>query len=165
MQRWEEKLISMQYVISSFRADFAIIVNFYQTIISDYWTGYLIIQYFSQNVFLQCTTHYGSELHAARSRSRQILQKTLRIPRFGGDMQHHYPSWDLFVLGARYISRARHNRNEIHWLNLERGLINKCLYTQHVTSCSCRQRQRQSRGNEYRLPTFVGRSLGSKSMK
>ncbi|XP_058808997.1 nucleolar protein 10 [Phymastichus coffea] len=47
------------------------------------------------------------EFHAAHGKYYK-----LRIPRFGRDMKYHYPSSDLFVVGAS---------NEIYRINLERG--------------------------------------------
>lgn len=63
------------------------------------------------------------EFHAAHGRYYR-----LRIPKFGRDMKYHFPSCDLFLVGAS---------PEIYRLNLERGqflspfmstssAINKC---------------------------------------
>ncbi|XP_024940710.1 nucleolar protein 10 isoform X2 [Cephus cinctus] len=76
---------------------------------------------YSKLVFLHCDRHV--EFHAAHGKYYR-----LRIPRFGRDMQYHYPSCDLFIVGVS---------NEIYRLNLERGqflqpflseatAINKC---------------------------------------
>ncbi|XP_063918369.1 nucleolar protein 10 [Zophobas morio] len=76
---------------------------------------------YSKLVFLQCDRYI--ELHAAHGRYYR-----LRIPKFGRDMQYHYPSCDLFVVGVG---------SDIYRLNLERGqfmtpysstasAINKC---------------------------------------
>ncbi|XP_011502950.1 PREDICTED: nucleolar protein 10 [Ceratosolen solmsi marchali] len=76
---------------------------------------------YSKLVFLHCDRHV--EFHAAHGKYYR-----LRMPRFGRDMQYHYPSCDLFLVGAS---------NEIYRLNLERGqflqpfisdssAINKC---------------------------------------
>ncbi|CAH0557029.1 unnamed protein product [Brassicogethes aeneus] len=60
---------------------------------------------YSKLVFLQCDRYI--EFHAAHGRYYR-----LRIPKFGRDMKYHYPSCDLFVVGAS---------SEIYRLNLERG--------------------------------------------
>ncbi|XP_014206073.1 nucleolar protein 10 [Copidosoma floridanum] len=76
---------------------------------------------YSKIVFLQCDRYI--EIHSAPGKYYR-----LRIPRFGRDLQYHYPSCDLFVVGTS---------NEIYRLNLERGqflqpfisdssAINKC---------------------------------------
>ncbi|XP_043275576.1 nucleolar protein 10 [Venturia canescens] len=76
---------------------------------------------YSKLVFLHCDRHI--EIHAAHGKYFR-----LRIPRFGRDMEYHYPSCDLFVVGVS---------NEIYRLNMERGqflqpyisessAINKC---------------------------------------
>ncbi|RZC43106.1 nucleolar protein 10 [Asbolus verrucosus] len=76
---------------------------------------------YSKLVFLQCDRYI--EFHAAHGRYYR-----LRIPKFGRDMRYHYPSCDLFVVGAS---------PDIYRLNLERGqfmtpytssasAINKC---------------------------------------
>lgn len=78
------------------------------------------------------------EFHAAHGRYYR-----LRIPRFGRDMQYHYPSCDLFVVGAS---------SEIYRLNLERGQflapyqstatsINKCAInpTHHLLVCGTQE--------------------------
>lgn len=60
---------------------------------------------YSKLVFLQCDRYI--EFHAAYGRYYR-----LRIPKFGRDLQYHYPSCDLFIVGAS---------SEIYRLNLERG--------------------------------------------
>ncbi|XP_044267259.1 nucleolar protein 10 [Tribolium madens] len=60
---------------------------------------------YSKLVFLQCDRYV--EFHAAHGRYYR-----LRIPKFGRDMRYHYPSCDLFVVGAS---------SDIYRLNLERG--------------------------------------------
>lgn len=60
---------------------------------------------YSKIVFLQCDRYI--EFHAAYGRYYR-----LRIPKFGRDMQYHYPTCDLFVVGAS---------SDIYRLNLERG--------------------------------------------
>jgi ribosome biogenesis protein ENP2 len=76
---------------------------------------------YSKLVFLQCDRYI--EFHSAQGRYYR-----LRIPKFGRDMKYHYPSCDLFVVGAS---------SDIYRLNLERGqfmtpytstasAINKC---------------------------------------
>lgn len=56
-------------------------------------------------MFLQCDRYI--EFHAAYGRYYR-----LRIPKYGRDMKYHYPSCDLFVVGAS---------SDIYRLNLERG--------------------------------------------
>ncbi|GLV38829.1 lethal (2) 34Fd [Carabus blaptoides fortunei] len=60
---------------------------------------------YSKLVFLHCDRYV--EFHAAHGRYYR-----LRIPRFGRDMQYHYPTCDLYVVGAS---------SDIYRLNLERG--------------------------------------------
>lgn len=60
---------------------------------------------YSKIVFLQCDRYI--EFHAAHGRHFR-----LRIPKFGRDMQYHYPTCDLFLVGAT---------SDIYRLNLERG--------------------------------------------
>ncbi|XP_066581841.1 nucleolar protein 10 [Prorops nasuta] len=77
---------------------------------------------YSKLVFLHCDRNV--EFHVAHGKHYR-----LRIPRFGSDMQYHYPSCDLFIVG---------DSNEIYRINLERGQflqsftseassINKCI--------------------------------------
>lgn len=56
-------------------------------------------------VFLQCDRYI--EFHAAYGRYYR-----LRIPKYGRDMKYHFPSCDLFVVGAS---------TDVYRLNLERG--------------------------------------------
>ncbi|CAH1974560.1 unnamed protein product [Acanthoscelides obtectus] len=87
---------------------------------------------YSKLVFLQCDRYI--EFHAAYGRHYR-----LRIPKFGRDMQYHYPSCDLFIVGAC---------SDIYRLNLERGqfmspysskasAINKCAINpvHHLLMC------------------------------
>lgn len=89
-----------------------------------------------QLVFLQCDRYI--EFHAAHGRYYR-----LRIPKYGRDMQYHYPSCDLFVVGAS---------SEIYRLNLERGqfmapfestasAINKCAINpvHHLLVCGTQE--------------------------
>ncbi|XP_015515653.1 nucleolar protein 10 [Neodiprion lecontei] len=69
---------------------------------------------YSKLVFLHCDRYI--EFHSAQGKYYR-----LRIPRFGRDMQYHYPSCDLFVVGAS---------NEIYRLNLERGQFLQSLFTE-----------------------------------
>ncbi|XP_012256477.1 nucleolar protein 10 [Athalia rosae] len=69
---------------------------------------------YSKVVFLHCDRYV--EFHSAQGKYYR-----LRIPRFGRDMQYHYPSCDLFIAGAS---------NEIYRLNLERGQFLQSLVTE-----------------------------------
>lgn len=69
---------------------------------------------YSKLVFLHCDRYI--EFHSAQGKYYR-----LRIPRFGRDMQYHYPSCDLFIVGAS---------NEIYRLNLERGQFLQSLVTE-----------------------------------
>ncbi|XP_067007575.2 nucleolar protein 10 isoform X2 [Anabrus simplex] len=69
---------------------------------------------YSKLVFLQCDRYI--EFHAAHGRYYR-----LRIPRFGRDMKYHYPSCDLFIVGAGV---------DIYRLNLERGQFLNSLTTE-----------------------------------
>lgn len=60
---------------------------------------------YSKVVFLQCDRYI--EFHVSHGRYYR-----LRIPKFGRDMKYHYPTCDLFVVGAS---------SDIYRLNLERG--------------------------------------------
>lgn len=87
-------------------------------------------------MFLQCDRYI--EFHAAQGRYYR-----LRIPKFGRDMKFHYPSCDLFVVGAS---------SDIYRLNLERGqfmapfqssatTINKCSINSvhHLLVCGTQE--------------------------
>nr|CAH7756455.1 unnamed protein product [Callosobruchus chinensis] len=87
---------------------------------------------YSKLVFLQCDRYI--EFHAAYGRHYR-----LRIPKFGRDMQYHFPGCDLFIVGAS---------SDIYRLNLERGqflspysskasAINKCTINpiHHLLIC------------------------------
>ncbi|CAG9825089.1 unnamed protein product [Phaedon cochleariae] len=91
---------------------------------------------YSKLVFLQCDRYI--EFHAGYGRYYR-----LRIPKFGRDMQYHYPSCDLFVVGAS---------SEVYRLNLERGqfmtpfssnasAINKCAVNpmHHLLICGTQE--------------------------
>ncbi|XP_012284863.1 nucleolar protein 10 isoform X2 [Orussus abietinus] len=76
---------------------------------------------YSKLVFLQCDRHI--EFHAAHGKYYR-----LRIPRFGRDMQYHYPSCDLFVVGVS---------NEIYRLNLEKGQFLQSFVTEASAINKC----------------------------
>lgn len=77
---------------------------------------------YSKLVFLQSDRNI--ELHSAAGKYFRI-----RVPRFGRDIKYHYPSCDLFVVGAS---------NEIYRLNLERGqfLQSFCSDTSGINKCA-----------------------------
>ncbi|XP_063972558.1 nucleolar protein 10 [Diachasmimorpha longicaudata] len=88
---------------------------------SEVVTFQILSEDYSKLVFLHCDRHI--EFHAAHGKYHR-----LRIPRFGRDLEYHYPSCDLFIVGVSH---------EIYRLNLERGqflkpflsdssAINKC---------------------------------------
>lgn len=91
---------------------------------------------YSKVVILQCDRYV--EFHAAYGRYYR-----LRIPKFGRDMKYHFPSCDLFCVGAG---------SDIYRLNLERGQflnsfvseaseINKCAINpeHHLLVCGTRE--------------------------
>uniref|UniRef100_A0A8C5QF64 Nucleolar protein 10 n=1 Tax=Leptobrachium leishanense TaxID=445787 RepID=A0A8C5QF64_9ANUR len=69
---------------------------------------------YSKIVFLQCDRYV--ELHSQHGRYFR-----LRIPKFGRDFSYHYPSCDLYFVGAS---------SEIYRLNLEQGRYLNSLQTQ-----------------------------------
>ncbi|KAH0564190.1 nucleolar protein 10 [Cotesia glomerata] len=76
---------------------------------------------YSKLVFLQNDRHV--EIHAAHGRHHR-----LRIPRFGRDLEYHYPSCDLFIVGVS---------NEIYRLNLERGQFLKSFESESSAINKC----------------------------
>ncbi|XP_047108300.1 nucleolar protein 10 [Schistocerca piceifrons] len=103
---------------------------------SEVVTFEILSEDYSKVVFLQCDRYI--EFHAAHGRYYR-----LRIPKFGRDMKYHYPSCDLYVVGAS---------SEIYRLNLEQGQflpplvseaseINKCAINpvHHLVVCGSKE--------------------------
>ncbi|CAH2246123.1 nucleolar 10 [Pelobates cultripes] len=76
---------------------------------------------YSKVVFLQCDRYV--ELHSQHGRYYR-----LRIPKFGRDFAYHYPSCDLFFVGAS---------SEIYRLNLEQGRYLNSLQTEASQINAC----------------------------
>ncbi|XP_014297984.1 nucleolar protein 10 [Microplitis demolitor] len=76
---------------------------------------------YSKLVFLHCDRHV--EIHAAHGKYYR-----LRIPRFGRDLEYHYPSCDLFIVGVS---------NEIYRLSLERGQFLKPFESESAAINKC----------------------------
>ncbi|XP_018577166.1 nucleolar protein 10 [Anoplophora glabripennis] len=106
---------------------------------------------YSKFVLLQCDRYI--EFHAAYGRYYR-----LRIPKFGRDMQYHYPSCDLFVVGAS---------SDIYRLNLERGQfmapftsnsssINKCSINPDHHLLVCGTQEGKVEAWDPRSKTMVG---------
>lgn len=102
-------------------------------------------------VFLQCDRYI--EFHAAHGRYYR-----LRIPKFGRDMKYHYPTCDLFVVGAS---------SDIYRLNLERGqfltpfnstatAINKCAINSEHHLIVCGTQEGRVEAWDPRSKTIVG---------
>lgn len=91
---------------------------------------------YSKLVFMQCDRYI--EFHSAPGRYYR-----LRIPKYGRDLQYHYPTCDLFMVGVS---------PDIYRLNLERGQfflpftseaseINKCVISpeHHILICGTKE--------------------------
>ncbi|XP_051780880.1 nucleolar protein 10 [Erpetoichthys calabaricus] len=76
---------------------------------------------YSKLVFLHCDRYV--EFHSQHG----FYYKT-RIPKFGRDFSYHYPSCDLYFVGAS---------SEVFRLNLEQGRFLNSLQTDSVESCAC----------------------------
>ncbi|XP_063216087.1 nucleolar protein 10 isoform X2 [Bacillus rossius redtenbacheri] len=89
---------------------------------SDVVTFEILMDDYSKLVFLHCDRYV--EFHAAHGRYHR-----LRIPKFGRDMQYHYPTCDLYLVGAG---------PEVYRLNLERGQFLNSLVTEasEVNRCA-----------------------------
>ncbi|KAJ8954412.1 hypothetical protein NQ318_011086 [Aromia moschata] len=93
--------------------------------------------------FLQCDRYI--EFHAAYGRYHR-----LRIPKFGRDMQYHYPSCDLFVVGAS---------PDVYRLNLESNntsSINKCTVNPMHHLLLCGTQEGRVEAWDCRSKTMVG---------
>nr|CAD7258459.1 unnamed protein product [Timema shepardi] len=86
----------------------------FEILSDDYSKANHFSQLFSQLVFLH-TDRYV-EFHSAQGHYHR-----LRIPKFGRDMQYHYPTCDLYIVGAG---------PEVYRLNLERGQFLNPLMTE-----------------------------------
>lgn len=76
---------------------------------------------YSKMVFLTCDRHV--EFHAQYGRYYRT-----RIPKFGRDLVYHYPSCDLYMVGAS---------SEVYRLNLEQGRFLNSLQTSAVEINAC----------------------------
>ncbi|MEE6476810.1 hypothetical protein FKM82_011228 [Ascaphus truei] len=76
---------------------------------------------YSKVIFLQCDRYV--ELHSQHGRYYR-----LRIPKFGRDFSYHYPSCDLYFVGAS---------SEVYRLNLEQGRYLNSLQTEASQNNVC----------------------------
>lgn len=82
---------------------------------------HILSEDYSKMVFLTCDRHV--EFHAQYGRYYRT-----RIPKFGRDLVYHYPSCDLYLVGAS---------SEVYRLNLEQGRFLNSLQTNAVEINTC----------------------------